>query len=123
MALWLCSRHSVVNPNIRDMYSAGGQMDIYIDGESLVRKAPKSFCNFLTFIDLIRGIFQEKSGVYHEISYYADYFSNVIAPYDTWKNNVVQYLPKSFGIGINEIMGLTFEGIIDNRVLLKRLSI
>lgn len=123
MALWLCSRHSVVNPNIRDMYSAGGQMDIYIDGEFIVRKAPKSFCNFLTLIDLIRGVFQEKSGVYHEISYYADYFSNVIAPYDTWKNNVVQYLPKSFGIGINEIMGLTFEGVIDNRVLLRRLSI
>ena len=31
LALWLCSRHSIVNPSIRDMYSAGGQMNIYIN--------------------------------------------------------------------------------------------
>jgi len=36
LALWLCSRHSVISPNIRDSFTAGGQLDIYLNGEKKI---------------------------------------------------------------------------------------
>jgi hypothetical protein len=54
LALWLCSRHSIVNPSIRDMYSAGGQMNIYVNKNLICKNVPKSICNFLIVIDSIK---------------------------------------------------------------------
>lgn len=40
--LWLCSYRQVVNPNIRDAFSAGGQIK-YVDGKKLDKPIPKIF--------------------------------------------------------------------------------
>jgi len=42
LALWLASRKGVINPNLRDGFTAGGQVTIEVDGHSY-RNIPKIF--------------------------------------------------------------------------------
>lgn len=122
LAMWLCSRHSIVNPSIRDMYTAGGQMDVYVDGKCVLRNATKSLCNFLMSIDSIRDVFYRKCDVYDEISYYSDYHSVGGEEYTEWSEAVDVYL-KDVGLSVGNVMELTFEGIEENRnVMLRRIG-
>lgn len=110
LALWLCSRHSIVNPNIRDMYSAGGQMDVYINGRFFCKNVPKSICNFLIVIDNIRDFFAKKIDVYNEIYYYSDFYTGNDL-YKDWKNTVNKYINNLLPMNIDEILKLTFDKI------------
>lgn len=110
-ALWMCSRHSILNPSMRDMYSAGGKMNIYIDGKEKISGVPKSICNFLMSIDSIRYIFNEKCDVYDEIFYYSDYYKKTKDPYREWKKAINKYVKKVLQLDIDEIMCLTFKGV------------
>ena len=114
MALWLCSRHSIVNPSIRDIYSAGGQMNVYINNKLIKRNVSKSTCNFLMFIDKIRDVFLKKEDVYQEISYYSDYYSENKDLFSEWKNVVGKIIDKTLNLNMEYIMTLTFKGLANN---------
>lgn len=120
LALWLCSRHSIVNPSIRDMYSAGGQMDIYINGTLRKKNASKSICNFLMMIDSIRKVFNSCEDIYNDISYYSDYYSKSKDSYKEWMKEINKYLINSINIGIDEILNLTFIEIKNDKDIIMR---
>lgn len=122
LAMWLCSRHAIVNPSIRDMYTAGGQMDVFVDDKCIKRNVSKSFCNFLMSIDSIREVFHRKCDVYNEISYYSDYYTIGKDEYEEWVKTIDTHL-KEVGLCARQVMGLTFERTEDNRnVMLKSLD-
>lgn len=114
LALWLCSRHSIVNPSTRDIYSAGGQMNVYINNKLIRRNVSKSTCNFLMFIDKIRDVFLKKEDVYQEISYYSDYYSENKDLFSEWKNVVGKIIDKNLNLNMEYIMTLTFKGLANN---------
>lgn len=117
LALWLCSRYSIVNPNIRDMYSAGGQMNIYINGKLHKKSAAKSISNLLMSIDKIRDIFLKGIGISEEISYYSSYSSMELTPYVAWKRHINSYTKKLVDLDIDTILQLTIDKIEDNNVI------
>lgn len=121
LAMWLCSRHSIVNPSIRDMYSAGGQMNIYIDNKSVCVKVRKSLCEFLIAIDSLRDIFNERYDVYNEISYYSDYYSIGKDSYLEWKKVVNSYFTE-IHLNIDKVMELTFVRVEGNNLIMITMS-
>ena len=108
LSLWLCSRHSIVNPSIRDMYSAGGQMNLYIDTKKRLGNIPKSISNLIKSIDYIR-IFFENHSLDEDIAYYADYYQKDKSNFECWKSAVAFYIKELADIDINEIVNLTFD--------------
>lgn len=123
LALWLCSRHSIVNPSIRDMYSAGGQMNVFINNKLLCENISKCICNFLIMLDSIRIVFSNKIDVYNEISYYSEYYIDSKSPYTQWKAKISRHFETAIGMKIDEIMTLTFVGIRNNKdVMMETIS-
>lgn len=53
--LWLCSYNQVVNPNIRDLYSAGGKIT-HVDGKRLDRPVAQVFNIIVDYSDDIRAL-------------------------------------------------------------------
>lgn len=53
--LWLCSYHQVVNPNIRDLYSAGGKIT-HVNGVRLTRPVAQVFNIIVDYSDGIKAL-------------------------------------------------------------------
>lgn len=58
--LWLCSYCQVVVPNVRDLFSAGGQI-CSVDGKLLDTKKPKIYKKIVDFSKKIKSLLQEPS--------------------------------------------------------------
>lgn len=113
LALWLCSRHSIISPNIRDSFTAGGRVNVFINDIKICDKAPRVLCNFLKMQKLIRKVFQSKTDVYNEISFYSSYSDNKEDVYTAWKQAVKTYLGdtlKGKELPIEEIFNVEFIG-------------
>lgn len=52
VAIWLATRQSIVCPNIRDLFTAGGKVDIFI-GSKTYEKVPRIFLNLFNNLPLI----------------------------------------------------------------------
>ncbi len=53
--LWLCSYNQVVNPNIRDLYSAGGKIT-HVDGKKLANPVAQVFNIIVDYADDIKAM-------------------------------------------------------------------
>lgn len=58
--LWLCSYKQIVMPNVRDLYTAGGQIT-HIDGEKLEIKLPQIINQIVSFSDYIKEMLENPS--------------------------------------------------------------
>lgn len=66
--LWLCTCNQVVNPNVRDMFSAGGKIR-KINGRSLDQPVPKVFKVIVEFSEYIKLLLANPSGDLLEMLY------------------------------------------------------
>lgn len=55
VVLWLCSYRSIVVPNIRDLFSAGGKIK-YVDNKSLQGAKPKIFKTIVMYSDIVKSL-------------------------------------------------------------------
>lgn len=60
ITLWLCSYNQVVNPNIRDLYSAGGKIT-HVDGKKLVRPVSQVFNIIVDYASEIKAMLHKPS--------------------------------------------------------------
>ncbi len=58
--LWLCSYNQVVNPNIRDLYSAGGKIS-HVDGKKLKNSVAQVFNIIVDYSDDIKALLRHPS--------------------------------------------------------------
>ena len=58
--LWLCSYNQVVNPNIRDLYSAGGKIT-HVNGKRLAVPVAQVFNIIVDYADEIKALLQHPS--------------------------------------------------------------
>jgi len=59
--LWLCSYNQVINPNIRDLYSAGGKIT-HVDGKRLAVPVAQVFNIIVNYADEIKAMLSHPSG-------------------------------------------------------------
>lgn len=112
-AQWLCARHSIVSPCLRDSFSAGGKVNIISNTDVVYPKVPKILCNFIKHLKTIRKIFQLRSDVYDEISTYASYKGDKRTPYEAWKNAVKFFLSQIIDtskLSVDEILKMEYVG-------------
>ncbi|MBQ9666500.1 MAG: hypothetical protein IJV33_08505 [Bacteroidaceae bacterium] len=107
LALWLCSRYSIISSSLRDKFSAGGRGNIYIDGTLKWTNKPKVICNLLVQMDTIRNVFKNHSYPYEDIRYCSNYFRPNVDLFESWKQSMNHYI-EGHGIKIEDILHLKF---------------
>lgn len=113
LALWLCSRYSIITSSLRDKFSAGGRGNIYVNEKLKWGNKPKMICNLLIQIDTIKKVFENHSDVYNEIQYYASYFKPDVDIFEKWKQQMNYYL-KGHQISIEEMLSMSFVKVTEN---------
>lgn len=82
MALWLCTHHSILCNNTRDLFSAGGTFS-RVDGKSLVIPYPHLVGEYVNNIKLIKRIIEEES-IYEEIKEFWEDLQYRSSIFDQW---------------------------------------
>ena len=113
LALWLCSRYSIISTSLRDKFSAGGRGNIHVNEKLKWGNKPKMICNLLIQIDTIKKVFENQSDVYNEIQYYASYFKPDVDIFEKWKQQMNYYL-KGHQISIEEMLSMSFVKVTEN---------
>lgn len=91
VTLWLCSCNQVVNPNIRDMFSAGGTIT-HIDGTRLDRPVAQVFNTIVEYADEIRGMLDHPDPeLYLMIKEFNPTLLQGTDPYGQWLKTCCQY--------------------------------
>ncbi len=87
LSLWLCSYYQVINHSIRDIFSAGGQIN-YVNGEKLPKPIPKIFKNIIDLSPIVEEILNEKSlDTQHLINEFNDsLLKSPLSLYEAWIN-------------------------------------
>lgn len=114
LALWLCSRHSIISSSLRDKFSAGGRGNIYVNGRVKWTNMPKVICNLLIQLDTIRHVFETHSYPYEDIRYYSNYFRSDMDLFCSWKQSMNYYI-KGYNIKIEDILQLKLLRCSDNK--------
>ena len=85
IGVWLVNSHGIVCPNVRDMFSAGGQGSITYNNKTY-HSIPKILVKMTSSLIEIKEIIKESS--IDELSFY---WNAIISdPYDTWINLIIQ---------------------------------
>lgn len=107
LALWLCSRYSIISSSLRDKFSAGGRGCIYVNDVLKWKNMPKIICNMLIQLETIRDVFENHSYPYEDIRYCSNYFRPNVDLYKSWKQNV-NYFLSGYNIKIEDILKLKY---------------
>ena len=99
--LWLCSYSQVVMPNIRDLYSAGGQI-VAVDGEMLPTPVAQVFARIVKHADRIKDMLQKPD--LEMIKLITDYNPALNEEGNIWQNwlNICLKYAEEYGVPLEE---------------------
>src|SRR5690606_10866267 len=95
LAIWLTTREAVVCPNVRDLFSAGGQEECVI-GKNVYKKVPRIFLNLFKSIPDITEIIMQTSA--SELSEYWEIKTSEKRKLFDWIDLVSESSKKTIGI-------------------------
>lgn len=110
-ALWLCSRHSIINSSFRDSFTASGQISIYVNGKKKWERCPHILGTFIEVVDRIRTLFPELE---KDINYYSEYAVGGKDLFKLWVKEANSYLQKiqpKINIDIRFLMNLDLQSV------------
>lgn len=112
-ALWLCTRHSILNLNVRDLFSASGQYK-YLNGEKLPLPIPHIVGELLSVMPLIKYYLQDKDFENEILEFHPMYRDG--DKYSLWKREIMPLVDNivTNGYKIKNLKWLELEKWIDN---------
>ena len=94
LASWLAARHGIVDPSLRDRFSAGGTVDLKI-GNKVYNKLPRVFGhlqeNFTSIIDAVKRIPPEEAKFYWKLPHEPDNQQKI----EEWIKQLIYYSSQS----------------------------
>jgi hypothetical protein len=93
--LWMCSRHSIICSNIRDLFTAGGTGNIYVDDMVRWKNVPKVICNLLPYLHEISRLYSTKEDIKQDYEDYSVYSNTLTAEFSTWKRSANMYIQET----------------------------
>lgn len=91
-SMWLCSRYSIINPSFRDIFSAGGVGDIYVNDELFVSNVPKVICKLIPILRSLIDSFSSHNLAFDEISIYSEYYFEGVDLKNAWLDIIEEYI-------------------------------
>lgn len=96
-ALWMCTRYSIICTNIRDLFTAGGTGNIYVNDELRWENVPKVICNMLPVLGKIVELFSDRDKISKDINNFALYTTGDTFSIEEWKNAADGSMRKTLG--------------------------
>lgn len=107
-ALWLCNRYSLLCPNMRDFFTAGGKVSS-LNGNRLRHSVPQIISRLFNFRNEIEALLKNPdSSLIQDISDYWPIECSSTSYYETWRNLVNEKFKE-----IKELSDLTIEEIFN----------
>ncbi len=97
---WLVTKESVICPNVRDPFTAGGQEDYTVNGK-MYKNVPRSLINIISSFKEIRDIIIQTSS--EELSYFWEIKTTERKKIDQWKKLTSQNLAQLNKVSKKEI--------------------
>ena len=115
LALWLCTTYSVLNSNMRDMFSAGGTIK-FVNNKKLSAPYPHVVGELLKYNGLIRMLLKNPDEILMDnIHEFWDFEFNENNLYDSWTGMIERKFKSLDSLKYIPIRKLLYEDAIDNR--------
>lgn len=101
--LWLCSRHNIICSNIRDMFTAGGRGNIFIDNCLEWKNVPKVICNMIPCLPFIYEYFLSHASNSIDIENFSLFTSKDSVSFSDWAEVANRYINEIFPQGENSL--------------------
>lgn len=107
VSFWLCNRYSLINHNVRDSFSAGGQVS-EIGGVTFASPLPMIIYNFYLLRDRVMELFRNPDEeLFEDIGDYWEFAHDTADIFGSWKAEVNRIFAKrNYGVKIEEILAI-----------------
>lgn len=111
-ALWLASAKGIVNPSMRDIFTAGGRI-YFVAGKNIKEGLPKIWFTLSKYYDKIVGYLVPETPIFPYIMEYNPELTKSTNMYECWLKQIETYL------GSVKIGGVTYsiKEVLENRML------
>lgn len=72
-SLWLCSRFSIICANVRDFFTAGGTVDIYVNDQLAWKNVPKVVANLSLYIHRIKSCLGSDEEMINDVNNFSSF--------------------------------------------------
>lgn len=122
MALWLCSYHSIIIHNARDIMSASGQYRRFRDGGVLVTPVPHVVGAILEVAPVIKSLFRDISFIENELRFYrSELFYKNASLYSSWISEVSKQINDIIARSTNgKVKEIPFASWFNDEIVLVR---
>ena len=91
-SLWLCSRFSIICANVRDFFTAGGTVNIYINEQLTWKNVPKIVANLSLCIHKIKQHLESDEELINDVKNFSSYYEGYTHLFSQWSRIVDRYI-------------------------------
>lgn len=82
--LWLCSRFSIICSNVRDFFTAGGTINMYVNDVLVWKNVPKVIANLSLYLKKIEEYMEDDEEMIMDITNFSSFFHGDQNLFDQW---------------------------------------
>lgn len=91
-SLWLCSRFSIICANVRDSFTAGGTINIFINENLIWENVPKVVANLSLIIHELQKRLEKDVELINDVNNFSEYNNSMDNLFTQWKNTADKYI-------------------------------
>lgn len=122
-SLWLCSRFAIICANVRDFFTAGGTVNIYINNILVWKNVPKIIANLSLYIHQVKSHLEYDEEMINDVENFSSFNNNKTEIFSQWTKTADRFikatLAKSGGFDNNSKQHLNIKTMLS----LKNISI
>lgn len=90
--LWLCSRFSIICANVRDFFTAGGTVNVYVNDRLVWQNVPKVVANLSLYLKKIEQYMEHDEEMIMDINNFSSFVCGDLKLFDQWKQSANKYM-------------------------------
>lgn len=118
-SLWLCSRFSIICANVRDFFTAGGTVNIYINDKLVWKNVPKIVANLSLYIHRIKAYLNSDEEMINDVNNFSSFNCGSKLLFNQWAEIADGYISTALVKAAEKNGG--FEGIGKRKLTIKNL--
>lgn len=91
-SLWLCSRFSIICANVRDFFTAGGTVNIYVNDKIIWKNVPKVVANLSLYIHSIKRHLESNEEMINDVNNFSSFNNGGQHLFSQWTKIANDYI-------------------------------
>lgn len=102
-SLWLCSRFAIICANVRDFFTAGGTVNIFVNDELTWKNVPKIIANLTLYIHRVKHCLETDDELINDVNNFSSFYNGEGNLFAKWSIVADNYI----GSTLSRVMGRT----------------